>query len=410
MLKPVQKHSPPFAFLFLHLCTAWPVGVVGLALGSGLVRAGVSVQSAAAMIAASTLAFTLEFLWAPLVDASMTRPRWYVAGATLMCACLAALLMVPWNSAAVPLMVALAFSSSSGAAIAAVAVKGIMALDVPAAQLGAASGFYTAGGTLAKAAGGAGTLWLLTHAANRALVVILSVGAAALSASAIALVSPQRAMALREFPAGVRSALSDLWNFLRTRTGALIVVLCVIPFGAGTEAGLIGAIAREWTVSADQLAAFGTLSAMTSIAGALLAGWLSLRIGPWYVYALGGCGMIVVMVALALLPRAPIYFMVVELLYRALTGACYAALLGIVVTAIGKGAASTKVAAFWSLANFATFYPTLIEGTVHDRAGTVSMLFTDAALGAVGFGILLVSTRLLGLRLNAAHHVPQDRT
>src|SRR6202047_2711143 len=152
------RMCPPFAFFFLHACTACAVGVVGLALGSSLVKAGVPVHQAAGIIAATSLAFTLEFVWAPMVDASLTRRLWYVGGSTVMCACLATLLIVPWYAASVPLMTVLAFSSSSGAAIAAVAVKGIMAYDVRAAQLGSASGYYTAGGTFAKAVGGAGTL------------------------------------------------------------------------------------------------------------------------------------------------------------------------------------------------------------------------------------------------------------
>jgi hypothetical protein len=72
----VKKCAPPFAFFFLHLCTAWPVGVVGLALASSLVKAGVSVHQAAGIIAAATLAFTFEFLWAPMVDALLTRRVW----------------------------------------------------------------------------------------------------------------------------------------------------------------------------------------------------------------------------------------------------------------------------------------------------------------------------------------------
>ena len=111
--------------------------------------------------------------------------------------------------------------------------------------------------------------------------------------------------------------------------------------------------------------------------------------------------MIASMLGFAFVPRAAIYFLMVELLYRALAAGCYAALLGIVMTAIDKGAASTKAAALWSLTNFAIVCPTLIEGAVHDRIGTVAMLLTDAALGAVGFGMLLVATRLLRLRLNA---------
>ena len=91
----------------------------------------------------------------------------------------------------------------------------------------------------------------------------------------------------------------------------------------------------------------------------------------------------------------------VELLYRALATACYATLLGIVMTAIGKGAASTKAAGLWSLTNLGFAYPTFIEGSVHDHAGTVAMLLTDAGLGTAGFIVLMVATRLLKLRFNA---------
>jgi hypothetical protein len=68
------------------------------------------------------------------------------------------------------------------------------------------------------------------------------------------------------------------------------------------------------------------------------------------------------------------------------------------MTAIGKGAASTKAAVMWSLTNFSFFYPTLIEGTVHDRSGTAAMLLTDALLGVTGFAILMIGLRVLGAR------------
>jgi hypothetical protein len=108
------RTCPPFAFFFMHVGTAWPVGVVGLALGSSLVKAGVPVHQAAGIIAATSLAFTLEFVWAPMVDASLTRRLWYIGGSTVMCACLATLLIAPWNGASVPLMTVLAFSASPG--------------------------------------------------------------------------------------------------------------------------------------------------------------------------------------------------------------------------------------------------------------------------------------------------------
>jgi MFS transporter, PAT family, beta-lactamase induction signal transducer AmpG len=365
-----------------------------------LVKAGIGVRHSAAIIAASTLAFTLEFVWAPMVDSSLTRRLWYVVGAVLMCGCLAMLLIAPWDAASVPLLTALAFVSSSGAAIAAVAAKGLMAYDVPTAQLGSASGFYTAGGIFAKAVGGAGTLWLLTHFSGRTLAASLSVGCAALAGAAILMALPGRPVPLRDLPEKLRHALADLWTFVRRREGVIIAVLCVIPFGAGTEAGLIGAIAHEWTVTPDQLASFSVFGAATSIIGAIFAGWLSTRVGPWKVYVLLGWTMIALILCFAFAPRTAVYFLVVELFYRALASGCYAALLGIVMTAIGKGAASTKAAGMWSLANFAVAYPALLEGSIHDSVGTRAMLLTDAALGAAGFAMLLVASRLLKLRVN----------
>jgi len=318
-----------------------------------------------------------------------------------MCACLAALLVAPWNLAWVPALTALAFASSSGAAMAAVAVKGIMAYEVAPARLGSASGYYTAGGTFAKAVAGAITLWLLTHLAGRARDACLSIAVAALAGAAILMVPRERAQPLHALLRSLRATLVDLWAFVRTRQGMLIAVLCVIPFGSGTEAGLIGAIAREWAVTPDQLAGFSMLAVVGGIAGAIFSGWLSLRIGPWKTYVALGWLMIATMVGFSSTPRIPAYFLAVELGYRALVAGCYAALLGIVLTAIGKGAASTKAAGMWSLANLAFVYPALIEGAVHDKVSTRAMLLTDAALGVAGFGVLLGAAWLLGLRLQS---------
>jgi PAT family beta-lactamase induction signal transducer AmpG len=350
----------------------------------------------AAIVVVASLAFTFEFVWAPLVDGSLSRKIWFAAGAAIMCVCLLAMLTVRWNATAVPVLTLLSFLSCSGAAIAAVAVKGIMAHDVPAERMGAASGSYTAGGTFGKAVAGAGTLLLLTHLSDRKFAAGVSVVPAVLAACFILLAAPRSAAPLRELGARLGASLLELWRFVCTRNGLLIALLCILPFGAGTEAGLIGAIAREWSVSPNQLALFSTLGAGTNIAGAILAGWVATRIGPWMTYIASGLTMIAVMIVFAFAPRTTMVFLGVELFYRALSTGCYAALLAIVMTSIGKGAASTKAAVMWSLTNFSFFYPALIEGTVHDRNGTTAMLLTDAILGAAGFCVLLIALLVLG--------------
>src|SRR5215468_8639002 len=103
----MSKQAPPFAFFFLHAATVWPIGVVGLALGSNLVRAGIAVHQVAGIIAAMNLAFTLEFLWGPLVDSSLTRKSWNAFGAAVTFACLLAMFVVPWRQSTIPILVAL---------------------------------------------------------------------------------------------------------------------------------------------------------------------------------------------------------------------------------------------------------------------------------------------------------------
>jgi MFS family permease len=368
-------------------------------MASALSTAGLPVKQISEIVGAAALAFSLEIIWAPMIDSVFTRRRWYAAGSVVMCVCLASLLMAPWQPSSVPLLTALTFCACSGAAIALVAVKGIMAYDVPAPQLGRASGFYTAGGIVAKSAAGAGTLWLLTHVSSRPVVTGLSVGAAALAMTAILLASPGMSLPLHNLLPALRSALGDVWNFVRTRNGALVAVLCVIPFGTSTL--LANAIAKEWSVSPDQLAASIPVGAMLSIAGAMLAGRLSVRFGPWKTYIAMGWIMILLLVALALAPRSPHSFFALLFLHRAGSGACYAALLGLVMTAIGRGAAATKAAALWSMVNFSEGYPALVDGRVHDHAGTTAMLLTHAGMDAAGFAILLFVARLLGLRYRA---------
>jgi MFS family permease len=392
------RRTPPFAFFFLNVCVGWPVGVVGLALSNALVRSGFTVGQIASIVASASLPFTLQFLWGPIVDSSATRRRWFLGGTLLMCVCLAALLSAPWKAASVHLLAMLAFLSCLGAALGAAATKGLIAHHVRAEQLASASGWYISGGGFSHAVAGAGTLWLLTHVTSRPLVAVISAGAAALAAVAIILVSPEKSVQLREFPVKVAAALSETWSLICTRKGLLVALLCVVPFGSGGAAGLLGAIAPEWSVGPDFLVVLG---AFGGVVGPLLAGWLSARLGAWTTYIILGWILIATAIALAVLPHQPIDFAALELLYRGLARAGTAALLVIVMTTIGKGAASTKASALWGLGNLTAVYPDLIEGAVHDRAGSASaMLGADAGLALAGYIVLLITARLFKIRLH----------
>ena len=392
------QRAPPYAFALLHLCTSWPVGIVTLVAGNRLTAAGVPVNQTAAMIAAAYLAFSLEFVWAPLVDSTLTRRRWFALGVLVMCASLVALLIAPWTIAGMSLLKGLAFTACSGAAIADAAIKGVMAYEVPAERLGTASSYYAVGGYFAKSVGAAATLWMLAHIASRPLTGLATAVIVAVVGAAIWLTPRAVPVPLSACMTALRATLADAWSFLRTARGAITALLCMLPFASGIEVGLIGAIASEWRVTPNELSGWIALSAIGTISGAALAGWLSLRIGPWKTYLFFGWTMIVAVVALAFAPRVAAAFLVIEFIYRGLSGGGYAAVLALVMTTIGKGAVSTKASIMWSLFNFAAVLPTIIEGRVHDHAGTTAMLLTSAAFCVAGLGILLLVMRLRAFR------------
>lgn len=394
------RRTPPFAFFFLNASLGWPVGVIGLALTNVLVRSGFTVGQAASIWAAGALPFTLQFLLGPIVDSSATRRGWFVGGTLFMGVCLAALLVAPWKTTPVAALATLAFCSCLGAALCAAATKGMIAYHVPPERLGAASGWYISGGGLSHAIAGGGTLWLLTHIPSRPVVALISVGAALLSGGAIVLVSREEPARLHELPEKLLGALRETWALIRTQTGLLVLVLCVIPFGSGGTAPLFGALAPAWSVGPDLVALLGTLGAVMGVGGPLLAGWLSVRVGAWKTYIFLGWILVAAAIALAVSPRVPADFAVLELLYRGAARTAAASLLAIVMAAAGKGAASTKASTLWSVGNLTTVYPPLILGAVHTRTGSVSAtLLADAGLAAAGYVVLLAVARLLKVRL-----------
>ena len=101
----------------------------------------------------------------------------------------------------------------------------------------------------------------------------------------------------------------------------------------------------------------------------------------------------------AVSPRTPPAFLSLTALLAASRGGCYAAALGLVMSSIGRGAASTKAAVLWSLFNFSGAYPALVDGRVHDQMGTTAMLLTHAGIDAMGFGILVLLANLLKVPL-----------
>src|ERR1700743_449975 len=76
-----HKSVHPIAFLFLIIPYGIVSGYVTVTLGFLYSKAGISLDHVAALAGASILPAIFSFLWAPLVDTTLSVKRWYLLAA-----------------------------------------------------------------------------------------------------------------------------------------------------------------------------------------------------------------------------------------------------------------------------------------------------------------------------------------
>jgi hypothetical protein len=200
----------------------------------------------------------------------------------------------------------------------------------------------------------------------------------------------QRAGLLPSFAA----TFKDLWQLVRKRAGALAFILCFLPIGTG--AVTFSAIAGEWRASANTVALVtGVLSGIISAAGCMCGGWVCDRMDRKAAYVWFGIFQAASGVAMALLPRNQVMFVVWVSIYGFTWGLSYAAFSAFVLEVIGKGAAATKYNALASLSNVPIYYMTNIDGWAHDHWNSTRMFFTESGLAVASAVIFVVLAKVL---------------
>jgi PAT family beta-lactamase induction signal transducer AmpG len=267
------------------------------------------------------------------------------------------------------------------------------------ARKGRASGWSQAGNIGSVGLGGGLGLWLTQHAGS------VQVAAVALSVLCLICILPvltlhepahtHRALRLRDT---LKTVLLDLWGLCRSRLGLLALVLVLLPMGTGAAANLFAAIAGDWRTGADTVALVtGVLSGVASAAGALLLGFVADRFNRKLVFILSAISMALCTIAMAVLPRTPLDFMICTLLYAVTNGFMYTAYYAVAFEAIGKGAAATKAQLLGCAVNLPGALATFAEGAVQTRSGSIAMLWTEtgmtfASIAAFGVFVWLVVT------------------
>ncbi len=396
-LVPAMPH--PALFLVLIVPFGMAAGFVIVTLAYQLTQRGLSSTAVAGMIALIYVPQTWKVLWAPLVDTTWTRRRWYACGTLLCGLCTFLLSGAAADARAIDLTLlgSLIVAGSFFSTLIAMAVESFMAASVPDSHRGRVAGWYQAGNLGGLGLGGGLALWLIQSAhwsaaaAGGALCAV-----AAACCTALAWIPEPGAEGPRhaDLAAHARAVGRDLWGLVRSRTGALAVLICFLPLASGAASNLWSVVAGEWHATAGTVALVnGALAGVISAAGCLVGGWFADRMDRKRAYCVYGLLQAACALGMAYSGRTSPQFVLWTSLYAFAAGLTYAGFSALVLEAIGRTAAATKYNLMASLVNMPAAWMTLVDGSANDRWHGRGMLLTEAAVATTAVLLFVAVAR-----------------
>ena len=395
------RRSPrPFIFFVLIIPFGASFGFVSVALPYLATHRGISVAAIGAVVAAAFLPHSVKFLWAPVVDETLTKKTWYLIALALTAAGTVASAVMPISVKTLGALEGVVLASQFGLTLLGMTCEAFIGHGVSDELKGKASGWYQAGNFAGLGVGGGAALWLAQHLPRPWMAG--AVMAAVFFLCAIPLLTfdePERVHAAasemgRVAVERLKQALAGLGRDLKmlftSRVGLIGAGIALSSIGAGAASNYFSALSSDWHASLNVVALVtGAVGGIVSAAGAMAGGALADRMQRRLAYGL--CGALTALTALAMAfgPRTSLAYIVFTLAYSFCNGAAFACFCAFVLETIGRGAVATKYNIFASLANFAIFYTTRADGAANKHWGATGLLLADAVLTGCGIVVLL---------------------
>ena len=254
--EPPSPSAPhPFVWTVLYLPFGALTGFVTVALTFLATKHGLSISEGALLNGAQMGTQWLKWLWAPIVDVTLTPRKWYVLSTAASAVGVLAMSMVPLGPDTLGLLLAIIAGASLINSAVGMAVEALIASATPPDQVGRVSAWFQAGNLGGAGLGGALGLFLITHlpapwmgGAIMGVIFMLCCIALRFTPKHESLHAHMKSLD------AVKGVIRDLGKMLRTKGGLLSAILCVLPVGTGAAqtvltqaevAGYWGAGARE---------------------------------------------------------------------------------------------------------------------------------------------------------------------
>jgi PAT family beta-lactamase induction signal transducer AmpG len=385
----LSRAPQPWHFFFLILPYGASFGFVSVALPYVAKERGISVGAIGAVVAAAYMPHAYKFLWAPVVDTTLTRKVWYLVALALVSIGTFVSMATPIAMPSLAALTTVVVATQSGLTLLGMACEAMIGHGVPAHRKPAAAGWLQAGMFLGGGVGGGAAIELMARLGGATGGAILG-ALLAVCGLPLFLFDEHREPDRSRLGNALRSLGRDLWGLARSRAGAIALVLCLSPIGSGAAGNLFGALADEWHASRAVVElTTGGLAGVVSAAGAAGRTWLPDRMSRRVAYALAGGLTALSGVGMAIAPRAAWAYVVFTLVYLALNGLAFAAFSAFAFETIGLGAVATKYNVLASLVSVSIMYTTRVDSLAHARWGGTGVLLTDAAM--TGAGIVLLA-------------------
>jgi PAT family beta-lactamase induction signal transducer AmpG len=389
----LHKSPHPVIFLILILPFGVMSGYLTVTLAYLFSKAGISIEQVAGLVAASFIPQIFKFVWAPLVDVTLTVKKWYALTTIISAACILVTAIVPIKVSSLPILTIIIIVSNFAVSFVAMAVNSLAAHDTPENLKGRVSGYMQAGNMGGSGVGGGAGLWL----AQRMPQVWMSGGVLALAcilccAGLFFVKEPLSTVRVKSIGKTMNNLFRDVWQTIKAKLGVLALILCLMPIGTCAAMNLFAAVAKDWKASADIVALVtGVVGGLITGVGSLFGGWICDLMDRKAAYLWFGILQAACAVGMAFFPHTELMYIIWTLIYSITAGLAYAAYNAFTLEAIGKGAATTKFEIYASVSNAPIYLMTFIAGVAYSKWGANGMLNTEAvcAVGAVVLFVLI---------------------
>lgn len=403
---PRQEAAPepphPVVWTILYAPYGALTGFVTVALTYLATEHGLSIMEGALLGGAQLLTQWLKWLWAPIIDITLTPKRWYLIATALSALGVLAMSAIPMSPGMLPVLLVVIAAASIAKSIVGMTVAANVAAVTPRSSIGRVSGWLQAGNLGGGGVGGGLGLLLMKHFLKRQTPWMAgAVMALVLMACCLALVAlpEQKAQAVKVAPiAAARSVTLGLGEMMRTRAGRLAALLCIVPVGTGAAQVVLtqAKVAARWGAGASHVEAVqGLVAGVVMTAGCFGGGFICQRVQPRTAYAGIGLAHALIACGMAAAPATVTSYVIGNLFYAFAVGLGYSAFTALVLDAMSPGAGATKYTFFISLSYFPMWWLGLVLARVAGEHGVKAMLYTEAALGFAGLAVAVAAMRII---------------